>query len=87
MAGACAAIVNSRDSKGGGDSPAPAKQTTTKPAATKKVVVRKSYVVRSGDTLSAISIDTGVSIARIQALNPNVDVQALQPGQRLKLRR
>lgn len=48
---------------------------------------RRSYVVRSGDTLSSISLETGVAVARLQELNPDVDVQALQPGQRLRLRR
>ena len=43
--------------------------------------------MRSGDTLSAISLETGVTVERLQALNPNIDVQALQPGQHLKLRR
>ena len=54
----------------------------TAPTAT----VRRTYIVRSGDTLSAISLETGVPVARIQQLNPGVDVQALQPGQRLTLR-
>jgi teichoic acid transport system ATP-binding protein len=49
-------------------------------------VTRRTYVVRTGDTLSSISLDTGVSVDRLQELNPDVDVQALQPGQRLKLR-
>jgi len=43
------------------------------------------YVVKAGDTLSVISSRTGVSLERIQALNPQVDPQALQTGQRLKL--
>ena len=78
-------------SSGDGDEPTrtadkPAvKTTTTAPAA--REPARRTYVVRSGDTLSAISLDTGVSVERLQALNPDVDVQALQPGQRLKLRR
>jgi LysM repeat protein len=42
--------------------------------------------VRSGDTLSSISLETRVSVARLQTLNPDVDIQALQPGQRLRLR-
>jgi LysM repeat protein len=42
-------------------------------------------VVKSGDTLSSISIKTGVSLARIQALNPKLDSQSLQTGQRVKL--
>lgn len=61
--------------------------TTTSRTKTVKKTKRTTYVVRSGDTLSAISIETGVPIARIQELNPDVDVQALQPGERLKLRR
>ena len=32
-----------------------------------------------------ISIKTGVSLARIQALNPKLDSQSLQTGQRVKL--
>ena len=45
------------------------------------------YTVRAGDTLSSISLETGVPVAVLQELNPDVDVQALQPGQRLKLRK
>jgi LysM repeat protein len=48
---------------------------------------RRTYRVRSGDTLTSISIRTGVSIARLQALNPELDSDALQTGQRIKLRR
>ncbi len=46
---------------------------------------RRAYIVKSGDTLSSISIKTGVSLARIQALNPKLDSQSLQTGQRVKL--
>jgi len=58
--------------------------TTTEKAA--KKTTKRTYVVRSGDTLSAISIETGVPVSRLQELNPDLDVQALQPGARLKLR-
>ena len=77
-------IVNSAGSGGGGGT----STTATQPHAstTKKRVTRRVYVVRNGDTLSSISISTGVPVSRLQRLNPNVDVQALQPGQRLKLR-
>ena len=54
------------------------KKTTTEPAA--REPTRRTYVVRAGDTLSAISLRTGVSVVRLQALNPDVDVQALQPA-------
>ncbi len=63
------------------------KSTSTTTKKTAKKPTKRIYVVRSGDTLSAISIETGVPVVRIQELNPDVDVQALQPGERLKLRR
>ncbi len=47
----------------------------------------KFYIVKSGDTLSQISIKTHVSIATITALNPGMNPNALQTGQRLRLRR
>lgn len=47
---------------------------------------RRFYVVKSGDTLSNISLRTGVSVQAIEALNPGVDPNALQTGYRLRLR-
>jgi LysM repeat protein len=47
----------------------------------------KFYVVRSGDSLSAIAVKTGVSQAALQALNPTLSPNSLQTGQRLRLRR
>jgi len=47
----------------------------------------KFYVVRSGDSLSAIAVKTGVSQATLQALNPTLSPNSLQTGQRLRLRR
>lgn len=46
----------------------------------------KTYVVKSGDTLTAIAHKTGVPVAQILALNPEVDPQILIAGQTLKLR-
>ena len=43
------------------------------------------YVVQSGDTLSNISAKTGVSLPKLESLNPNVNPSALQAGQRLRL--
>jgi LysM repeat protein len=45
------------------------------------------YVVKSGDTLSEISVKTHISILRISALNPGISPNSLQTGQRLRLRR
>ena len=44
------------------------------------------YVVRSGDTLGEIAARTGVSVEKLQELNPTLDPQALQSGQRVKLK-
>jgi LysM repeat protein len=44
------------------------------------------YVVQNGDTLTSIARKTGVSVDRIEALNPGVDPQILVSGDKLKLR-
>jgi LysM repeat protein len=46
------------------------------------------YTVKAGDTLSAISDKTGVSLPRLTSLNPSVSSPpySLQAGQRLRLR-
>jgi len=46
----------------------------------------KAYVVKSGDTLVSIAHRTGVPVAHIIALNPEVDPQILIAGETLKLR-
>ncbi|MGZ6645159.1 MAG: LysM peptidoglycan-binding domain-containing protein [Solirubrobacteraceae bacterium] len=64
-------------------------QTTTTKSTSKKGAKarkrRRAYVVKSGDTLSAISIKTGVSLATIQRLNPKLDADTLHAGQRVRL--
>jgi LysM repeat protein len=44
------------------------------------------YVVKSGDSLSVISVRTGISVPTLESLNPGVNPNALQTGQRLRLR-
>jgi LysM repeat protein len=46
----------------------------------------KTYEVQTGDTLTAIAHKTGVPVAEILALNPEVDPQILIAGETLKLR-
>jgi LysM repeat protein len=54
---------------------------------TRHVAAKKTfYVVQSGDSLTAISVKTGVSVPTLESLNPGVDPNALQTGQRLRLR-
>jgi Tfp pilus assembly protein FimV len=49
----------------------------------------KFYVVKPGDTLSAIASKTGVSMTSLTSLNPSLATSpnSLQTGQRLRLRR
>jgi LysM repeat protein len=48
--------------------------------------VPATYEVKSGDTLISIAHRIGVPVARIEALNPEVDPQILVAGEQLKLR-
>ena len=47
----------------------------------------KTYEVQSGDTLTSIAQKTGVTVAEIQTLNPEVDPQTLIAGEVLKLQK
>ena len=47
----------------------------------------KYYVVRPGDTLSGIATRAGISLTTLERLNPNISPNALQTGERLRLRR
>jgi LysM repeat protein len=58
------------------------KQPQKKPRTTKK-----TYTVQSGDTLTSISHATGIPVAELQALNPEVDPQILIAGVTLKLQK
>ena len=81
LVGVVVVVVGSSDSGSGDKGSAP---TATAPA--KTAPRKRTYRVKQGDTLTAISDKTGVSTARLVALNPGLDPQALQPGDRLKLR-
>ncbi len=67
------------------------KQTTTTKTTSKKSAKarkrRRAYIVKAGDTLSAISIKTGVSMTTIQRLNPKLQADTLHAGQRVRLSR
>ncbi len=47
----------------------------------------KTYTVQSGDTLTSIANKTGVPLAELQALNPEVDPTILVAGEVLKLQK
>lgn len=67
----------SRDSRKGGGQAAQKDRPQVK---------AKTYVVESGDTLVSIARRTGVPLAEILELNPEVDPQILIAGETLKLR-
>ena len=45
----------------------------------------KRYTVKPGDTPSSIAEEAGIPLERLLELNPDIDPQALSPGQKLKL--
>ena len=47
---------------------------------------RSTYTVKSNDSLGTIAEKTGVEVERLQELNPQLDPQAINPGQKIKLR-
>jgi LysM repeat protein len=60
----------------------------TRPVRTKTTTKLSSvYIVKPGDSLSSISVKTGIPVATLEALNPGLDPNALQTGQRLTLRK
>ncbi len=52
----------------------------------KREDIPATYEVKSGDTLISIAHHNGVTVHRIEALNPEVDPQILIAGETLKLR-
>jgi LysM repeat protein len=81
-------VVISSAGGGGGSDSSGSRPSTSKPAhrVNRPKTTAAAYVVKSGDTLTAIAHKTGVSVVRIQRLNPAVDPQILIAGEKLKLR-
>lgn len=52
----------------------------------KRESIPATYEVKSGDTLISIAHHNGVTVARIETLNPEVDPQGLIVGEQLKLK-
>jgi LysM repeat protein len=70
------------------DDSSPREQRTERPAKKQQQqqAKAKTYTIKSGDTLTAIAQETGVSVNKIIELNPEVDPQILIAGEILKLR-
>jgi len=80
-----ALVIVIGSSLGGGEGGAPA-GSGQRQSRTRRRPPPATYVVQNGDTLTSIAHRTGVSVARIQALNPSVDPQVLISGEKLRLR-
>ena len=72
-------------SKTSGSGKATATATPTRKQKARKQ--RKRYTVKAGDTPSGIAERTGVPLATILELNPDLDDQTLTVGDKIKLRR
>ena len=77
-------IATSGGGSGGNDNGNAQKVSVSK--AGQRAVQRGVWIVHSGDTLGAISLKTGIDIATLQSLNPDLDPQTLLEGQRIALR-
>ncbi len=90
LIGAAAAIVivvaASSDDDGHSKRNHPAKHQKGGKRGKKQKPAPKAYTVQEGDTLSAIAHKTGVPLAQIERLNPDLDPQILIAGEQLKLR-
>ncbi len=57
------------------------------PKAKPKPLGPRLHTVRTGETYASIAAKTGHSVIRLQQLNPKLSANALQPGDRVRLRR
>jgi LysM repeat protein len=79
-------IVAISSSLGGSDSSTKSRQGSHPSHRGSAKTKASTYVIQSGDTLVSIAHRTGIPVAHILALNPEVDPQILIAGQTLKLR-
>lgn len=75
-------IVVVTGSASDGDGSGSAEQKTERE---NKGEIPKTYVVKAGDSLTSIADEFGISIKRIERLNPDLDAQTLNEGQEIKL--
>ena len=85
-------VVKDSSAPAGGNSGAettrdatPTATSSKKKSTSSKKKRHKTYIVKSGDTLSAIADKNNVTQAKIIALNPDLDPATLAPGQKIKL--
>lgn len=76
---------------GGGSGDKAATTTTEKTVSApksrpKSAAKNATYIVKTGDTLGSIAEKSGLTVEKLQELNPDLDPQALVSGQKIKLR-
>jgi LysM repeat protein len=75
---------------------ASAQKTQPPPTSTTKLVLTETvtatttpgaqyYVIQSGDTLGSIALKYNTTVEQLMSLNPNVDPNALHPGERIRV--
>ncbi|MGI8594976.1 MAG: LysM peptidoglycan-binding domain-containing protein [Solirubrobacteraceae bacterium] len=79
-------LTGDKEAKRGDGSQVSAQEKRRKRERRRARAGQKSYRVKQGDTLEVIAIKTKVSREELVRFNPELDPQALQPGQKLKLR-
>jgi LysM repeat protein len=63
-------------------------QTRTQPTTTRRRPrVTRTYTIQEGDTFETVAADQGTTVQRLQALNPDVDPNSLQVGQKIVIPR
>lgn len=75
-----------KEAKGGNESRASVQEKRRKRERRRARARQTTYTVQSGDTLEIIATKTKVSREELVRFNPELDPQALQPGEKLKLR-
>lgn len=60
-------------------------KTVTKqsPSQRKTKKRKRTYIVKSGDTLGSIAAKFDISLSRLLELNPDIDPQSLQTGEKI----
>jgi len=79
-------LTSSQPSSDGTGSPNRATGARPTATATPERKGPRRYRVKVGDTPSSIAEETGVPLEDILRLNPDLDPQTIQPGQRIRLR-
>ena len=97
LAAATVAILLIRSGLDPNDEPPAAPPPATRPVRTStergttrprpRPRVNRTYTIREGDTFETIAVDQGTTVEQLQALNPDVDPNSLQVGQKILIPR